>query len=106
MEDLLKRVGVVVVTRGAEGSSVITQEGEKKIKATSATATDPTGAGDAYRAGFAKGFLAGLPHEISGQIGSAVAAYTVEKAGTQNHTFTLDELKKRYAAEYGQVLAI
>jgi len=105
-DDLLKSVKVIVVTRGAEGSSVITPKGELTVKATSAEALDPTGAGDSYRAGFAKGYLAGLPLNVCAQLAGAVAAFAVEKEGTQNHAFTMDQLKKRYSVMYGTTLEI
>ena len=67
---------------------------------------DPTGAGDAFRAGYIKGMiLAKTPIECA-QLGSAVAAYAVEQIGTQSHRFTVDDLKERYQAAYGEPLAL
>lgn len=65
---------------------------------------DPTGAGDAFRAGFLAGFLGGLPLETCGKMGNVAAVYTVEKYGTQTHRFTLDEFKKRYRENFGESL--
>jgi adenosine kinase len=62
---------------------------------------DPTGAGDAYRAGFAAGWLNKLPPEICAQLASTVAVYTVECYGTQTHTFSMDQFRDRYANAYG-----
>jgi len=64
-------------------------------------ASDPTGAGDAYRAGFVSGYLRGFPLDVCGQMGSVTAAYTVEKYGTQTHTFTKKEFIARYKEAYG-----
>ena len=85
---------------------ILTSEGETAIKATKANAIDPTGAGDAYRAGFAKAYLLGLPLSTCAQLASTVAAFAVEKQGTQGHVFTIDQIKSRYQDAYGQALEI
>ncbi|OGG57752.1 hypothetical protein A2765_04955 [Candidatus Kaiserbacteria bacterium RIFCSPHIGHO2_01_FULL_56_24] len=105
--DVLKVAQVLVITLGKEGSRVITREGETLVKAVLVNdMKDPTGAGDAFRAGYIKGMiLAKTPIECA-QLGSAVAAYAVEQIGTQSHRFTVDDLKERYQAAYGEPLAL
>ena len=94
---MLTHVPNLVITHGAEGSRVVTQSGEIRVKVAPAKdLTDPTGAGDAYRAGFIRGLLAGFSLENCAKLASTVAAYTVEAYGTQTHKFTMDELKQRY----------
>ncbi|MDO8593429.1 MAG: carbohydrate kinase family protein [bacterium] len=102
-EQLLERVPVLVTTLGAEGSLVSTPEKEYRVApVTAEKAVDPTGAGDAYRAGFAKGWLAKLPLDMCAKFAGTVAVYAVEKYGTQNHSFTMDALRARFKAAYGE----
>jgi len=104
---MLERVPVLIITLGAEGSRIITREGETRVKAAIVEdSSDPTGAGDAYRAGFIRGMLAEMSFENCAKLASTVAVYTVEKYGTQTHTFTLKELAERYKESYGEKLAI
>ena len=63
---------------------------------------DPTGAGDAYRAGLLKGLVTGKDIESAAKIGAVTATYAIEKYGTQEHHFTLDEFKERYKANFGE----
>jgi adenosine kinase len=67
---------------------------------------DPTGAGDAYRAGFLAGFFRGFPLEVCGRMGSVCAIYTVEKYGTTTHKFTRKEFCQRYQENFGQKLSV
>jgi adenosine kinase len=62
---------------------------------------DPTGAGDAYRAGFLSGFFRDLPLGVCGRLGSLTAAYTVERQGTQTHRFSVKEFKDRFEMNFG-----
>ncbi len=104
---LLRETPLLVVTLGAKGSRIMTKDGVTEISAVpTEKLVDPTGAGDAHRAGFVKGILVGLSLKECGQLASTVAAYAVESYGTQNHRFTLAELKERYAAAYGKSLAL
>ncbi|MEK7133959.1 MAG: carbohydrate kinase family protein [Patescibacteria group bacterium] len=104
---ILKKTAALIVTLGEKGSRVLTAEGEHLVKAVPvAKVVDPTGAGDAYRAGFIVGFLSGARLERAAQVGSAVAAYAVEKYGTQNHGFTVVELSERYKSAYGETLSL
>ncbi len=104
---IVEHAQMLVITYGEKGSRIVTKEGVHQIPAVEvADAIDPTGAGDAYRAGFIAGFLNGLTPDRSAKIGSTVAAYAVEKYGTQNHQFTPAELKDRYESVYGEKLSL
>lgn len=106
---LKSMVPVLVTTLGHKGSRIDGREIKKTIMVRAAkpkNSLDPTGAGDAYRAGFLFGYLRNLPLEICGNLGSVAAVYTVEKKGTQTHTFTLDAFKKRYKSNYNQELEV
>lgn len=106
-EEILQHAKTLVVTLGAEGSRVITRNVELRVKAAKAIENrDPTGAGDAYRAGYAKGFLAGLLPEQCAKLGSTSAVFAVESIGTQEHKFTKEEFKKRYEESYSEPLPL
>jgi adenosine kinase len=101
-KELLMHVPTVVMTLAGNGSQVTTSEKEYKIPAVKAIEVlDPTGAGDAYRAGFATAWLKKLPLETCVKVASAVAVFAVEVYGTQNHIFTMQSLKQRYEEAYG-----
>jgi adenosine kinase len=101
-KELLQHVGAVVMTLGAGGSQITTADKEFKVAPVKAIdVLDPTGAGDAYRAGFAAAWLKKMPLETCAKVGSAVAVYAVESYGTQNHVFMMQSLKDRYEATYG-----
>lgn len=104
---LVEKAGMLVITYGEKGSRIITKEGELKIPAVAVEqAVDPTGAGDAYRAGFLAAFLKGLKPEQCARAGSTLAAYAVEKYGTQNHVCTRAELAGRYESAYGEKMPV
>lgn len=102
LEALAAKVEALVVTRGAEGSWIFVDGGRIDIPAAPATAVvDPTGCGDAYRAGMLYGLLHGLPWEVTGRIASLMGAIKIAHPGTQNHRFTLDEFRVRYRQAFG-----
>lgn len=104
-KDLLKLVPIVITTLGANGSWVETMSESLRIPpAKPINTSDPTGAGDAYRAGFVAGFLRGLSLSVCGRMGSVASVYTVETYGTQTHTFTKKEFAKRYQENFGEKL--
>lgn len=104
---ILERVPTIIITYGAQGSRVSTRDGQWTIKATPVKeAIDPTGAGDAYRAGFIKGMLIGLSLESCAKLGGVIAAYAVETSGTQTHHFTISEIAERYKNTYEEKLEI
>ena len=102
-DELLNHVEVLIITLGGEGSIIKTKDQNIKIKpCPPQSVEDPTGAGDAYRAGFFTAYTNGHNFQTCGQAGSVVATYAVEKYGTQNHKFTLEEFKTRYFKTYGE----
>lgn len=106
-EELLGATPVIVVTYGEKGSRVRTSKGDETIPAVPVKkAVDPTGAGDAYRAGFIAAHLRGIAPDGCARAGSAVAAYAVEMHGTQSHSFTIPELADRYERAYGETISI
>jgi adenosine kinase len=62
--------------------------------------TDPTGCGDAYRAGLLYGMQNHLDWETTGRIASLMGSIKVASAGTQNHSFTLDEFRSTYKQQF------
>ncbi len=102
-EQLLDKAGAVIVTFGGKGSLVM-QKGEKDaaIPAVQADAVlDPTGAGDSYRSGLLKGLHAGMGVVFSAKLGAVSSSFCVEKCGTQVHSFTMEQFRKRYEAAFG-----
>ena len=88
-EEVLQRVAVRIITRGAKGSSVEIA-GEPRLDipvAREVARVDPTGVGDAYRAGFLAGLAWKVPLERCAQLGSLLATYAIEVVGTQEYRF-------------------
>jgi adenosine kinase len=101
-EDVTQRVKALVVTRGAPGSLIYTPEGEIEVPCAKAKAVvDPTGCGDAYRAGLLHGLLHGLDWRATGRIASLLGAIKIESLGTQNHRFTKAEFEARLKDNFG-----
>jgi len=65
---------------------------------------DPTGCGDAYRAGLLYGLMNKLDWQTTGQIAALMGAIKIEQAGTQNHAFSLSEFKTRFETEFKTTL--
>jgi adenosine kinase len=105
LESMAARLRALVVTRGAEGSWIFA--GGKRHEIPSAPisqATDPTGCGDAYRAGLLYGLEKDLDWETTGRIASLLGAIKIEQRGPQNHHFTLDQFKDRFRSAFGRAL--
>jgi adenosine kinase len=103
--DLTQRVKGLIVTRGAEGSVINTPETEFNIPAAKpSTISDPTGCGDAYRAGLLHGLMAGYDWLTVGRVASLMGAIKIECHGTQNHRFTREEFQERFQANFGEPL--
>ncbi len=101
-EKLIAMVPILITTLGSKGSIIETPKEAIHIKpAKPINTSDPTGAGDAYRAGFVAGYLRGYDLAVCGRMGSVAAVYTVEKYGTQTHHFTKKEFIKRYYENFG-----
>ncbi len=102
-EQLAEKVKALIVTQGGDGSKIYTDGKALNIpSAKPREVVDPTGCGDAYRAGLLYGLSEGLDLETTGRIASLLGATKVEAAGTQNHAFTLNEFKERYRENFGQ----
>ena len=102
MEDLAKKLDALIVTRGAEGSDIYANGETIHVDAVKPEdVLDPTGCGDAYRAGLLYGLLNDLDWRTTGQIASLMGSLKVARAGTQNHHFTLEQFRKWYKKAWG-----
>ena len=103
-QEVLRRVGIWVVTLGAEGVR-IDREGSESVVVPAVPETakvEPTGVGDAFRAGFLAALSWGLSHERAAQLGCLLAVYVLERVGTQEYTLHQQEFLDRFAAAYGE----
>ncbi len=93
----------VIITRGEAGSTIWAGGDEITVPVVPPRQVlDPTGVGDAYRAGLIKGLALGLPWRLCGQIGALAATYVLETPGPQTHTYTLAEFVTRYKEAFGE----
>ncbi len=96
VRELTERVAGLIITHGAGGSSIYADGTQLSIpSAPVSQVVDPTGCGDAYRAGLIHGLLRGLDWRTTGQIASLLGAIKVESRGTQNHHFTRAQFERR-----------
>ena len=104
-EDVLRRVGAVVVTRGEKGSTLRRGRDAADIPPVpAARVVDPTGCGDAYRAAFLHGLHRGLPLETCAKMGSLMGSLKVAEHGTQSLRIAPAEFYARFAAAFGSEL--
>ena len=102
--EISKRVQIRVTTLGSKGCQVSQRDGEtihvsvppEEVKA------DPTGVGDAFRAGFLSGLAWGISLERAAQVGSLLATYVIETVGTQEYDIAQEKFLKRFTNTYGQ----
>ncbi len=100
--DVTARVKALIVTRGAEGSQIHTQEKVYEIPAAKPERlSDPTGCGDAYRAGLLYGLMQDADWGITGRVASLMGAIKIAQHGTQNHRFTREEFEERFEQVFG-----
>ncbi|HEX6937748.1 MAG TPA: carbohydrate kinase family protein [Actinomycetes bacterium] len=102
-EEILDRVGTRVTTLGAKGVRV-DRKGEPSIQVECAPEerkVDPTGVGDAFRAGFLAALAWDLGHVRAAQVGSLLATYVIETVGTQEYELGRDRFLQRLGAAYG-----
>jgi adenosine kinase len=105
MDQLVKLAEIVVTTLGRDGSRIATRSGTVDIPpAPARRESDPTGAGDAYRAGLVAGLLRGLKLEEAGRVASLAATYVIEQVGTVEHIYTFTEFSQRYKEAFGTPL--
>jgi adenosine kinase len=103
-KEIIGKVKVCIVTLGGKGCEVYQNGNTKAQKVLAAAITqviDPTGAGDAFRAGFLYGYVRGWSAVEAAQLGAVTAAFSVEQKGTQSHTCTKDNIEERYRANFG-----
>jgi len=96
-EALAKRVQAFVITRGGEGSTIFADGKRIDIPTVAPEAVvDPTGCGDAYRAGLLYGIANGLDWTLTGRLASLIGSLKIARRGAQNHQFTRDEIAVRF----------
>lgn len=97
---------ILIITKGEKGSTIYSKGKEFHIPiAKPRKIVDPTGAGDAYRAGIIKSFLHSFSFEKMGRVAALASAYAIETYGTQNHTFSSREFASRYLSNFGDKLS-
>jgi adenosine kinase len=102
-QQIVSRVEALIVTHGADGSTIHTKTRQLTIPSVKPTAVvDPTGCGDAYRAGLIHGLLRGLDWETTGRVASLMGSIKIASRGPQNHEFTRAEFDRRYQEHFGQ----
>ncbi len=101
---LLEITKTIITTFGEDGSLISTSEFDARIPATKVhDVVDPTGAGDAYRAGLLKGIVTGRDIQTAARMGTVAAAYAIEKYGTQEHSFTYEDFMERCGNNFGEM---
>ena len=104
-EQIAERLEALIVTRGGEGSLI--WAGGKKLEVPVAKVTrmeDPTGCGDAYRAGLLYGLMNDMDWETTGRLAALMGAIKIEEHGTQNHSMGPDAIGERFKGDFGYVL--
>jgi adenosine kinase len=100
--DLQALTETLIVTKGEDGSEFLLADARVRIPATpAAQVLDPTGAGDAYRAGLIKGLSLNLHWTTAAQMGAALASFAVEQQGTQEHHPNPADIWQRYRDSFG-----
>jgi adenosine kinase len=99
---IAQRLKALIVTRGGAGSTICTNGKRFEIPAAKVAAvTDPTGCGDAYRAGLLYGLMNGFDWETTGRLAALMGAIKIEKPGTQNHFLEEDGIRERFRENFG-----
>lgn len=102
LEALAKLVQGLVVTRGSEGSIIYADGQQIEIPCVKPEEMlDPTGCGDAYRAGLLYGIANNMDWQTTGSLGSLMGALKIARRGGQNHNFSRDEIGQRYFEAFG-----
>jgi adenosine kinase len=101
LDELREQAEILVVTQGKRGSHIY-QNGERTDVPIfqEVFIQDPTGVGDAYRAGLLRGLMSNWPLNISALVGSLCATYALEQVGTQSHSFTRQEFVARFRESF------
>jgi adenosine kinase len=102
-EQVGEQVKALIVTKGADGCEIYAEGKSYQIPAAKPAQTaDPTGCGDAHRAGLLLGLTNGYDWETTGRLGSLMGAIKIESHGTQNHFFERDDFDARYEESFGR----
>ncbi len=102
LAQIAARVGALIVTLGGQGSRIYTNGQCINIPPAKLLALrDPTGCGDAYRAGLLFGLLNEFDWQTTGRIASLMGSIKIEHCGTQNHSFSMDVFKARFHENFG-----
>lgn len=102
MHEIAERVDALVVTLGGQGSHIYTKNHRIDVPAATPIAqVDPTGCGDAFRAGLLYGLMNDMDWETTGRIASLMGAIKIEHHGTQNHQFTRADFDARFEENFG-----
>ncbi|MGH8292058.1 MAG: carbohydrate kinase family protein [Gammaproteobacteria bacterium] len=102
---IAEQLAALVVTRGAKGSEIFVKQRRIQVPAVKAALVqDPTGCGDAYRAGLLHGLVQDRDWETTGQIAALMGAIKIAQRGTQNHRFTQAEFAAQYEKAFGHKL--
>jgi adenosine kinase len=98
---ILERAGALVITKGEDGCTILEPAGRTDVPAVRPhRIVDPTGVGDAFRAGFMKGMSKKAPYVVCARLGSVAATYALEHLGGQSHAYSWGEFRKRYEAHF------
>ena len=99
---VLERAGLLVITRGEHGCSILEGVSQVDIPAVPPMRiVDPTGVGDAFRGGFMKGMVTGMDLTTCGRLGSVAATYALEHLGGSSHAYSFEEFATRYESHFG-----
>ena len=102
LDEIASQLDALIVTQGGEGAHIYAGKKFIDIPAASVdSAIDPTGCGDAFRAGLLFGLNCGWDWEISGRGASLLGAIKIEHKGTQNHRFTKEQFEERFKDNFG-----
>lgn len=102
LRDCSSRLEALIITRGGKGSCIHVRGKRQEIAAVRCDpVVDPTGCGDAYRAGLLYGLLLDLDWQTTGRVASLLASIKTGSPGTQNHHFTAQQFHQRFAREFG-----
>ena len=113
---LNEMVDTIIITQGENGSLILTTEidgnGQATVReidippANPSRIAEPTGVGDAFRAGLITGLMRGYSWEVCGRLGSVVATYVLEQHGTQRHTYNRQQVADRYRELFGDAVEL
>ena len=102
--EILSLTGMIITTLGEHGSLITANGKDLQVPAAKVSEVlDPTGAGDAYRAGLVKGLALGRDLETAARMGAVAATYAIEKYGTQEHHYTYEDFAERYRMNFGEL---